>query len=473
MRKLLAFIAVILLAVLSACSGKGDNENDRMYIYEVKDGSAVITGYRGYKTKLDIPSELGGYTVTAIAENAFNGFVNLTEVVIPNTVTDIHGAFRYCDKLKYVTIGSGVRNAEGAFELCTALEQVQGGENIENLNNTFKQCINLISGVIPPTCTTADGTFENCTALSSVLIEGNIDSLDRTFYCCEKITSVHIPSSVTTLYESFYGCVALNSVTGGENVTSYDFSFGDCISLTNLTLGTEITVLKNAFNGCLALSELNGMPQEVVEYSPSFNNCRSLKSITIPNIKDEKSLEEYNPTEDFKGCGALENIQINCVFTVKEEFCKMFSGCMSLKNVTVKEELTESLLRPSYVYDDSLFSGEDKRIDKNLKNAKSKKTVRVTDDYGYVEDISYTHIYGYDLDTIDAEKVAKECSVKGFIPFDRMSYWFGYPKSGSRVNDTVALVRTYHFRLRTTGQADGTLPATLIINGAECAVGNG
>ncbi len=161
MRKLIIVFIMALLPLLCACQSDGDTGNSDKYIYEVIDGYAVVTGYNGTEKELEIPAKLGGYEVTAIAENAFYGFINLTDVTIPDTVKDIHGAFRACDGLKNVILGSGVKNAEYAFELCTSLEYVQGGENIENLEGAFKQCISLKSGNIPSSCSSANYAFEN------------------------------------------------------------------------------------------------------------------------------------------------------------------------------------------------------------------------------------------------------------------------------------------------------------------------
>ena len=69
----------------------------------------------------------------------FNGCENLTNVIIPNSVTSIgYGAFRGCIGLTSVTIGSGVTSIYGgAFENCTALEEI-------HFEGTVSQC-NAIS----------------------------------------------------------------------------------------------------------------------------------------------------------------------------------------------------------------------------------------------------------------------------------------------------------------------------------------
>ena len=76
--------------------------------YEVVDGKATITGcnVRADGT-LIIPENIDGYTVNAIAENAFAMCVALDSVSIPATVVNIgEMAFHSCTSLKSVTVYS-------------------------------------------------------------------------------------------------------------------------------------------------------------------------------------------------------------------------------------------------------------------------------------------------------------------------------------------------------------------------------
>ena len=77
------------------------------------DGTTYITILNAYgnltKTTLNIPDTLWGFSVGAIADEAFAGYSNITKVVIPDSVTSIgSGAFRDCTSLKTVIIGENV-----------------------------------------------------------------------------------------------------------------------------------------------------------------------------------------------------------------------------------------------------------------------------------------------------------------------------------------------------------------------------
>ncbi|MBR6206552.1 MAG: leucine-rich repeat domain-containing protein [Oscillospiraceae bacterium] len=84
------------------CTGAAGPE----FLYEIRNGSAVVTGYTGSRTDIVIPDTIDGYQVTEIAEGAFAGNAAITSVSIPESVTGIgYGAFRSCTGLAEVFYG--------------------------------------------------------------------------------------------------------------------------------------------------------------------------------------------------------------------------------------------------------------------------------------------------------------------------------------------------------------------------------
>ena len=74
----------------SASSVYGDFTYD-----ELASGTISITKYSGHDTKVTIPSEINGKTVTEIGSNAFIKNTDMVDVTIPSTVTYI-GDFAFC-----------------------------------------------------------------------------------------------------------------------------------------------------------------------------------------------------------------------------------------------------------------------------------------------------------------------------------------------------------------------------------------
>jgi len=69
-----------------------------------------ITGVNGMLTgEMEIPSALGGKTVTQIGDSAFAGQTGLTNVTIPDTITNIgNNAFYGCSDLTSITIPNSI-----------------------------------------------------------------------------------------------------------------------------------------------------------------------------------------------------------------------------------------------------------------------------------------------------------------------------------------------------------------------------
>ena len=73
------------------------------YVYDVHDGSVIITGYTGNGGSVTVPTTLAGRSVTAISASAFAGNDTVTNVTIPVGVTRLgQGAFAGCDALTSV-----------------------------------------------------------------------------------------------------------------------------------------------------------------------------------------------------------------------------------------------------------------------------------------------------------------------------------------------------------------------------------
>ncbi len=108
-KTLLVFLsALIILAALPFSVGAASTEG--YFTYEVSGGQAIITdadeNISGY---VIIPETLGGYPVTAIGANAFQGCSKMTKLGVPGCVKTIgKSAFRSTSGLTEVIFGSGV-----------------------------------------------------------------------------------------------------------------------------------------------------------------------------------------------------------------------------------------------------------------------------------------------------------------------------------------------------------------------------
>ncbi|MBR2238334.1 MAG: leucine-rich repeat domain-containing protein [Prevotella sp.] len=182
------------------------NSNPLSYAHHLYLGGDEITD-------LVIPN-----SVTSIGGYAFNGCSGLTSVTIPNSVTSLgSAAFSGCSGLTSVTIPNSVTTiGETAFCRCSGLTSVTIPNSVTSIGEmAFMECSGLTSVTIPNSVTSiGGGTFSNCSGLTSVTIPNSVTSIgEAAFADCSSLTSVRIPNSVTTIGDAtFYYCSGLTSV---------------------------------------------------------------------------------------------------------------------------------------------------------------------------------------------------------------------------------------------------------------------
>ncbi len=196
---------LLLLPLLFGLIACGDKEPDPVpysqgLAYKVNaDGtSCTITGMGTCKdTALNIPPEIDGYTVTALADGKFEFIFDpateiniwtevspapfsdrstLTSVTLPDTVKAIGDyAFQGCKNLLSVDLGNGVvQIGEGAFQNCTALESVTLSSSLTTIEDeAFRNCLSLESITLPASLThLGQGLFSYAARLTSITYEG-------------------------------------------------------------------------------------------------------------------------------------------------------------------------------------------------------------------------------------------------------------------------------------------------------------
>ena len=168
------------------------NVGDYEYTYTVNGGNATITDFDGptdgHFYDIDIPGTLGGHTVTAIGDWAFDSSDYLMGVTIPQSVTSIGDyAFLDCHTLDNVTIPPSVTSiGKSAFYRCYALTTLSLGENIEKIGSyAFAECRHLTNVTIPEKVETIEPyTFGWCLDLKYITLPAGLTSFkDRLVSC--------------------------------------------------------------------------------------------------------------------------------------------------------------------------------------------------------------------------------------------------------------------------------------------------
>ena len=311
--------------------------------------------------KVVIPEAIEGYEVKWISSYAFSSCKNITEITIPDSVTEIgNSAFSGCTSLAEIVIPDSVTEiGEFAFSGCTALLKVVLSKNMTAIEaQTFSGCSSLESIIIPEGVTKigtrsksedfmCDGAaFYGCTSLKEIIIPDSVTEIWwRAFSGCTSLSKVKLPKNLTSINSDvFSGCTSLAEITIPDSVTSIGGSaFEGCASLAEIVIPDSVTSIGGfAFSGCTSLAEID-IPDSVTEIgSSAFSGCTSLSKVDLP--KKLSTIEAYT----FSGCSSLESIVIpdgvTAIGTWSEYentyYGSSFSGCKSLKEIVIPDSVT-------------------------------------------------------------------------------------------------------------------------------------
>ena len=284
---------------------------------------------------------------TSLAHHLYLNNVEITDLVIPNSVTTIgRYSFYQCSSLTSVTIPNGVTNiGDYAFYGCSGLTSVAISDGLTSIGSyAFSQCSGLTSVAIPDGVTSIGSfAFSQCSGLLSIAIPDGVKNIEEyTFRLCSSLTSITIPSSVTSIGAyAFYGCSSLTSVTIPDGVINIEErTFSDCSGLTSVAIPNSVkSIGNNAFSSCSALTSI-AIPNSVTSIGESaFYNCYNLETLKLPD-----QLQIIKKAA-LKWCSSLKSLTIPAA--VEYIYSEAFSGCNALESIKALPE------NPPFLYDNS------------------------------------------------------------------------------------------------------------------------
>jgi hypothetical protein len=292
------------------------------FTFTTNNGAVTITGYTGSNGAVVIPSSTNGWPVTSIGESAFINCVSMTNVTLPNSLTNIGSqaftgsglasvvlpdslisigpsAFLNCYSLAGLVLGEGVSSiGDYAFSGCSSLTNVLIPESLTNISSTaFIECSSL-------TALTADGWNPTYSSLAGVLfdktqttvvrypgglgasyaIPGTVTAIGPyAFSFCHTLTNILLPESVIDIGQSaFLGCDNVTQFAIPTNIITIEAgAFAQCANLTLLVLSESLLSLgAGAFSQTALASVL--IPGSVTNIGPgAFGYCLRLTAINV------------------------------------------------------------------------------------------------------------------------------------------------------------------------------------------------
>jgi BspA type Leucine rich repeat region (6 copies) len=193
------------------------------YQYEgTSDSTVTLNGYQylcfgsefaiEYPRHLEIPSNVNGFTVTAIGENAFNG-VGLESVTIPSSVTSIgESAFAH-NSLTTMTIPNSVTSIDyGAFAQ-NELTSVSLGKSVTSIGEQAFAFNSLTTLTIPNSVTSIGDDAFSTNKLTSLKLGKSVATIGNNAFAMNGLKAVSLPASLTSLGSWAFGGNAVSSVS--------------------------------------------------------------------------------------------------------------------------------------------------------------------------------------------------------------------------------------------------------------------
>ncbi len=313
----LVFALTLILSLALCVSAFAAKEADGWTYTENADGTITLNEYSGSVTaEFNIPSELGGMTVTGIDGQLFKDpeqYNALKEVTVPGSIKTIgYGAFMQCAELSKVTLSEGVTEiGEYAFRLCTALTDITLPDSLKVLGGNSFIRSGLTSVTIPKNTESVSSTaFNSCSALSEISVSpentrfasvgGVLFDKDITELVCyppgKTGSEYTIPASVKTIasraFTNLSSLTAVNAEAGSEYFSSENGVLFNKDGSVLLVYPTGRTDAEYAIPDSVS---------EIGEYAFSYN--ASLKS-----VKGTTNLKKIDDNA-FYSCAALESME--------------------------------------------------------------------------------------------------------------------------------------------------------------------
>ncbi len=276
---------------------------DSEYTYnELGDGTVEITGYKGSDKNVEIPSNLDGKQVSAIAASAFKG-LKITSVYLPNSIKTIGShAFESCGSLKTVALNAGLTEIKpSAFAFCKSLGAIDLPQGLLNIDTAaFDSCTSLTDITVPASVNEIGyGVFNGCTKLvainvddgnnsyssaDGVLFDGGMSRLIK--YPQAKSGEYTVPDGVKTIdADAFYRSSDIAAVTMPDSVTTVgSYAFAYCNGIQSVKLSNNLQSMgEYAFYGCGNVKSLE-LPQKLrIIPECAFAGWSKLQSLTVPD----------------------------------------------------------------------------------------------------------------------------------------------------------------------------------------------
>jgi len=284
---------------------------------------------------------------TDIPSYALQGCNQITEVVIPDSVTTIgRRAFVDCSSIEEIKLPDNIQTLQwAAFHRCTNLKEINLPDSLVTIEDSVFDGCTQLTGVVLPNGLTSLGAyaFNGCSTISEILIPDSVTTIGRNAFAGTKITEITIPASITQMHTHDYyedrrwsalvGATDLRKVIFEDRTDIPSYALQGCNQITEVVIPDGVTTIGRwAFRGCSSVESVD-LPDNIqtIQYA-AFHQCTGLKEVKLP--KNLVTIEE----SAFNGCTNLTNTNIPDQVTVIGPYA--FKDCLNITQFEIPDSVT-------------------------------------------------------------------------------------------------------------------------------------
>ena len=315
-------------------------------------GRAIITGYSGSGTQVNIPASIDGHRVIRIADCVFMNNTEIESVSVPYTVISIESeAFYGCTSLSSVSLEEGLISIGSySFYKCSSLSEIEIPDTVEDIDEYAFSLSGLVSVTVPENVTQLKwGAFSSCSSLTEINLHNEFKAIrNECFYGCTALEDFEYPYSLELIADSAFSNSGIKTavidcnlkeigmnvfknskletlyITGSDLCLRYSFyqstnlvyaetgpgviwlvdnAFGKCTKLDTVKIGREVGFIsENAFSDSTAIKHLIFNAEEYT---------------TESDISASKIKGTYNPDLYYDIRSPFKNAQFEALFSAK------------------------------------------------------------------------------------------------------------------------------------------------------------
>lgn len=294
--------------------------------------------------------------ITYMGWDAFASCENLTEVTIPQSVTELSDSlFLYCDSLETINLHDNLTSVGYSVVYGTAFYNnpdnwTEGclyiGDYLMATDHALKGAVEVKEG----TRLMAKNAFYNNAGITAVHLPESLELIDnQAFDGCENLAYVNIPEGVSVIGgHAFYGCTSLENIYIPESVTGIGYqAFTDCTNLKTITIANPETEFGEKAVGYYPVYDMAG---DLIDYYATTDEItiRGLSGSTAEIYATENGLNfeeiriptvigdtDGDGTITIKDATCIQKALANLIPLLREQ--KSFADADSDGKITIKD----------------------------------------------------------------------------------------------------------------------------------------